>query len=125
MPRMSRARRGSPSPVAPHPYRADTVALQEHHDLANGLLLAPAGRNAAKTRPTDALDLEQAMRGGRVGYAMAIGCRDREANAEMRLDSIFRIASITKPMVSVAATQLTEEGRREPFADRAAIWASE
>ena len=56
---------------------------------------------------------------------MAIGCRDREANAEMRLDSIFRIASITKPMVSVAATQLTEEGRREPFADRAAIWASE
>jgi CubicO group peptidase (beta-lactamase class C family) len=50
-------------------------------------------------------------RGGRVGYAEAIGYRDREANAEMRLDSIFRIASMTKPMVSVAAMQLTEEGR--------------
>jgi CubicO group peptidase (beta-lactamase class C family) len=50
-------------------------------------------------------------RGGRVGYAEAIGYRDREANAEMRLDSIFRIASMTKPMVSVAALQLTEEGR--------------
>jgi CubicO group peptidase (beta-lactamase class C family) len=50
-------------------------------------------------------------RGGRVGYAEAIGYRDREANAEMRLNSIFRIASMTKPMVSVAAMQLTEEGR--------------
>ena len=50
-------------------------------------------------------------RGGRVGYAEAIGYRDREANAEMRLDLIFRIASMTKPMVSVAAMQLTEEGR--------------
>jgi CubicO group peptidase (beta-lactamase class C family) len=50
-------------------------------------------------------------RGGRVGYAEAIGYRDREANAEIQLDSIFRIASMTKPMVSVAAMQLTEEGR--------------
>ena len=50
-------------------------------------------------------------RGGRVGYAEAIGYRDREADAEMRLDSIFRIASMTKPMVSVAAMMLTEEGR--------------
>ena len=50
-------------------------------------------------------------RGGRVGYAEAIGYRDHEANAQMRLDSIFRIASMTKPMVSVAAMQLTEEGR--------------
>jgi CubicO group peptidase (beta-lactamase class C family) len=50
-------------------------------------------------------------RGGRVGYAEAIGYRDREVNAEMRLDAIFRIASMTKPMVSVAAMQLTEEGR--------------
>jgi CubicO group peptidase (beta-lactamase class C family) len=50
-------------------------------------------------------------RSGRVGYAEAIGYRDREANAEMGLDSIFRIASMTKPMVSVAAMQLTEEGQ--------------
>ena len=50
-------------------------------------------------------------RGGRVGYAEAIGYRDREANASMALDSIFRIASMTKPMVSVTAMQLAEEGR--------------
>jgi hypothetical protein len=41
--------------------RADAVALQEHHDLANGLLLAPAGRDALKTRLADAVDLEQAL----------------------------------------------------------------
>jgi CubicO group peptidase (beta-lactamase class C family) len=50
-------------------------------------------------------------RGGRVAYAEAIGYRDHEANASMQLDSIFRIASMTKPMVSVAAMQLAEEGR--------------
>jgi len=50
-------------------------------------------------------------RGGRVGYAEAIGYRDREAGAPMALDSIFRIASMTKPMVSVAAMMLAEEGR--------------
>ena len=50
-------------------------------------------------------------RGGRVGYAEAIGYRDREAGAAMGLDSIFRIASMTKPMVSVAAMMLAEEGR--------------
>src|SRR5215469_14387614 len=44
-------------------------------------------------------------RGGRVAYAEAIGYRDHEANASMQLDSIFRIASMTKPMVSVAAMQ--------------------
>ena len=33
-------------------------------------------------------------RGGRVGYAEAIGFRDREAGAPMALDSIFRIASM-------------------------------
>ncbi|HTW52478.1 MAG TPA: serine hydrolase domain-containing protein [Stellaceae bacterium] len=50
-------------------------------------------------------------RAGRIGYAEAIGYRDREANASMQLDTIFRIASMTKPMVSVAAMGLAEEGR--------------
>jgi CubicO group peptidase (beta-lactamase class C family) len=50
-------------------------------------------------------------RAGRIGYAEAIGYRDREAGAPMRLDSIFRIASMTKPMTSIAAMMLGEEGR--------------
>jgi CubicO group peptidase (beta-lactamase class C family) len=50
-------------------------------------------------------------RAGRIGYAAAIGYRDREAAAPMRLDAIFRIASMTKPMTSIAAMMLGEEGR--------------
>ncbi len=50
-------------------------------------------------------------RGGRVGYAEAFGWRDREAEAPMKLDAIFRIASMTKPLTSVAAMILAEEGK--------------
>ena len=59
-------------------------------------------------------------RSGRVGYAEAIGYRDREGGAAMPLDAIFRIASMTKPVVSVAAMALAEEGRLDigaPVAD--------
>src|SRR5580692_1752393 len=52
-------------------------------------------------------------RGGRVGYAEAFGWRDREAAAPMTPDAIFRIASMTKPLTSVAAMMLSEEGRLE------------
>ena len=52
-------------------------------------------------------------RGGRIGFAEAFGFQDREAGTPMALDSIFRIASMTKPMTSVAAMMLSEEGRLE------------
>src|SRR5438034_6235038 len=52
-------------------------------------------------------------RGGRVGYAEAFGWRDREAVAPMTPEAIFRIASMTKPVTSVAAMMLAEEGRLE------------
>src|SRR4029077_16293217 len=48
---------------------------------------------------------------GRVAYAEAIGFRDKPAGSAMALDSIFRIASMTQPMVSVAAMMLYEDGR--------------
>src|SRR5665213_2924489 len=50
-------------------------------------------------------------RAGRIGYAEAIGYRDRDAGAAMQLDTIFRIASMTKPLTSLAAMMLGEEGR--------------
>ena len=59
-------------------------------------------------------------RGGRVGYAEAVGFRDKEAGAAMGFDAIFRIASMTKPVISVAAMALAEEGRLDigaPVAD--------
>jgi CubicO group peptidase (beta-lactamase class C family) len=59
-------------------------------------------------------------RAGRLAYAEAIGYRDKEANAAMPLDGIFRIASMTKPLTSVSAMILAEEGRLDigaPVAD--------
>src|ERR1700758_123729 len=50
-------------------------------------------------------------RGGHVAYAEAFGFRDREAKAPMELDAIFRIASMTKPLTSLAAMILAEEGK--------------
>jgi CubicO group peptidase (beta-lactamase class C family) len=50
-------------------------------------------------------------RRGRIACAEAIGFRDKAAAAPMTVDAIFRIASMTKPMVSVAAMMLYEDGR--------------
>ena len=50
-------------------------------------------------------------RSGHIAYAEAFGSRDREAEAPMELDAIFRIASMTKPLTSVAAMILAEEGK--------------
>ena len=50
-------------------------------------------------------------RQGKVAYLEAFGFRDREKQLPMAKDSIFRIASMTKPMVSAAIMMLAEEGR--------------
>ena len=47
---------------------------------------------------------------GRIAYFEAFGARDAEANAPMQTDAIFRIASQSKAIVSVAAMTLVEEG---------------
>jgi CubicO group peptidase (beta-lactamase class C family) len=59
-------------------------------------------------------------RAGRLAFIEAFGFRDREAGAAMTADAIFRIASMTKPMTSVAAMMLSEEGKLDiaaPVAD--------
>jgi CubicO group peptidase (beta-lactamase class C family) len=50
-------------------------------------------------------------RRGRIAYFEAFGKRDREAAAPMQTDAIFRIASQSKAIVSVAAMTLVEEGK--------------
>jgi CubicO group peptidase (beta-lactamase class C family) len=50
-------------------------------------------------------------RKGKLVYYEAVGWRDKEANAAMTKDAIFSIASMTKPMTSIAVMQLTEDGR--------------
>lgn len=45
-----------------------------------------------------------------VVHAAAVGMRDREAGLPMRRDSLFRIASMTKPITATAALSLYDEG---------------
>jgi CubicO group peptidase (beta-lactamase class C family) len=50
-------------------------------------------------------------RKGRLAYADAIGFQDKTAGKAMTLDSVFRIYSMSKPLVSVAAMMLVEDGK--------------
>ena len=50
-------------------------------------------------------------RNGKIAMFDAFGYRDRDTKAPMKTDSIFRIASMTKPITSVAAMILVEEGK--------------
>lgn len=52
-----------------------------------------------------------ASRGGEIVQDLSIGWSDLESRRPMRRDSLFRIASMTKPITSVAALMLLEEGR--------------
>ena len=51
------------------------------------------------------------VRGGKLAYMDAVGQRGPDSAAPLKSDDIFRIYSMTKPIVSVAALMLSEEGR--------------
>src|SRR5437868_8864241 len=55
-------------------------------------------------------------RGDKIAYLQAIGYQDREKKTPMKIDAIFRLASMTKPIVSVAAMMLVEEGKLDLLA---------
>lgn len=65
-----------------------------------------------------------AWQGGRIVQTSAVGWRDIEARLPLDRDTIFRIASLSKPITTAAALQLLEEGR---FAldDPITTWAPE
>jgi len=50
-------------------------------------------------------------RDGKLVYLQALGYQDREKRIPMKADAIFRIASMTKPVTSVAVMMLAEEGK--------------
>jgi CubicO group peptidase (beta-lactamase class C family) len=61
------------------------------------------------------------------GGDLHVGCagwRDKEASLPIERDTIFRIASMTKPITSVAALMLLEEGRLS-LGDPISRWAPE
>src|SRR5512138_551634 len=51
------------------------------------------------------------LKDGETVYEKAFGWADREANRRMTADAVFRIASQTKALTSVAAMSLVEEGK--------------
>ena len=51
------------------------------------------------------------VRGGKVVYVDTVGQRGPDNLASMKSDDLFRIYSMTKPIVSVAAMMLVEEGK--------------
>ena len=63
-------------------------------------------------------------RNGRLAYLESFGLRDKAAGAPMPKDAIFRIYSMTKPLASVAATMLMEEGRLQ-LTDPVSKWLPE
>jgi len=103
-----------------------TAHAQRPGPAASPLALAPpesAGMSAARlTRLTTAFGKEiedkklpgavmMIARKGKLVYASALGVRDPKGADPMRTDTIFRIYSMTKPIVSVAAMILVEDGR--------------
>lgn len=50
-------------------------------------------------------------RDGKIVYARNAGMADREARRPVRDDTVFRLASMTKPIVSVAALALIDQGK--------------
>ncbi|MBT6449531.1 MAG: beta-lactamase family protein, partial [Verrucomicrobiales bacterium] len=48
---------------------------------------------------------------GRMVYARGFGYADREKNKHVQPESLFRIASISKPLTAVAIMQLVEKGK--------------
>ena len=51
------------------------------------------------------------MKNGRIVYHKAFGKKDIEANIDMQTSDIFRIASMTKPIITAAAMVLVEQGK--------------
>ena len=53
------------------------------------------------------------VRYGRLVYARGFGVADRESGTPVQPDSLFRIASLSKPITAVAVLKLVEDGRLE------------
>jgi CubicO group peptidase (beta-lactamase class C family) len=100
------------SPAATAPSAAPLAAAPPE---AGGMSAARLGRltNAFKKEIEEKKVPGAVMmiaRKGKLVYTSALGVRDPKGADPMRLDTIFRIYSMTKPMASVAAMILVEDG---------------
>ena len=58
-------------------------------------------------------------RNGKMVYRQAVGYQNREKKTPMKVDSVFRIFSMTKPVTTVAIMMLAEEGKIDVMAPAA------
>jgi CubicO group peptidase (beta-lactamase class C family) len=95
---------------------AQAAPLPEASPEEVGMSTQRLGRlDAAIQKAVDSGELPGAVvfiaRDGQLVYAKSFGWQDREKKIPMSNDSIFRLYSMTKPVVSVAAMILVEEGK--------------
>jgi len=76
-----------------------------------GLKAATAAMRAAIDRGAAAGVVTLLYRHGEIAQVDAVGFQDEAAKTPMRRDTIFRIASMTKPIVAVATLMLIEDGK--------------
>lgn len=114
--------------LAPLPAIAEPPANASPASLARGdaaaLGMNPAALSAATRLFQDAIEkgeLQGAVllvaRRGTIVLQEAIGWRDRAGQRPMTADTVFHVASNTKPIVAAAALRLAEEGRLDLDAD--------
>ena len=102
-----------PLPVASHP--EDVGFSSNRLEMATKVLKADVD---AKVFPGAVLLV---ARNGKIAFFDAVGYQDRAAETPMRKDSIFRVASMSKPITTVAAMILAEENKIEVSAPAAPI----
>src|SRR5262245_62225318 len=87
--------------TTPEEVRRSSQRLKRIHDLIE--------------RRIEARDISGAVtlvaRKGRIAHLEAQGLMDIETNKPMAKDAIFRIASMTKPVIGVAILMMIEEGK--------------
>ena len=88
--------RGTPEEVGLSPSRLARIATVFNADIDQGKL------------PGAVIGI---ARRGKLVYLEAFGYRDREAQIPMTIDTIFNIASMSKPVTSVGGLMLYEQGR--------------
>jgi len=79
-----------------------------------GLTAVTAAMQTAIDRGDAAGVVTLLYRHGEIAQVNAVGFQDEAAKAPMRRDTIFRIASMRKPIVAVATLMLIEDGKFIP-----------
>ena len=88
--------RGDPASVGIDPHQLDMITAALDKDVADHVM------------PGAVLVI---MRHGKIAYEHAFGLRDPQGTAAMRVDDIFRIYSMSKPITVAAALTLLEAGK--------------